>query len=210
MRLLLTSGGIQNKLIADELDTLVGEGNRRVGFIPTAANAEPQKGDWFLGQTDNLRKFGFNDIDFIDPSAAGVDWQARLALVGIIFISGGNTFHLLNQARLTGFADWLKSNLNNFVFVGSSAGSLLATPTIKPASIENADRNLDNLKDLTGLGLVDFEFIPHAGSEFTIKSIENYAAQTKNKVYALNDSSAISINDGEFKLITEGDYWQFN
>ena len=115
MKLLLTSAGITTQAIADKLIELIGDGNKKVGFITTAANAEPGNKDWFINQIINLQKYGFDWIDFIDPSAADIDWKTRLNEVGVVFVSGGNTFHLLNQARKTGFDVWLKQNIENVV-----------------------------------------------------------------------------------------------
>ena len=110
MKLLLTSAGITTQAIADKLLELVGS-NKKIGFITTAANVEPGNKDWYLNQILNLQKYGFEWIDLIDPSAPGVDWRERLDEVGAVFVSGGNTFHLLDQARKTGFDTWLKDHI---------------------------------------------------------------------------------------------------
>lgn len=209
MKLLLTSGGITTPALAEELNKMVDRGGKRLAFVPTAANAEPN-GPWFLGQVDNLRRFGFDQIDFVDPSAADLDWRERLKAADIIFVSGGNTFHLLDQTRKTGFGDWIKQNIATKVYLGSSAGSILATPSIAIASVENVDRNITGLKDLSGLGLVNFEIVPHMPEMLTQESVEKYAKSTKNKVYAINDRSAISIINGEVKAIHSGKFWQYN
>lgn len=209
MKLLLTSGGVTTQQIADELTKMIGQGGKKVAFIPTAANAEPN-GPWFLNQLDNLRKFGFNEIDFVDPSATENDWPTRLNAADIIFVSGGNTFHLLKQTRKTGFGDWLKQNLKNKVYVGSSAGSILVTPSIAIASVDHGDRNIPGLKDITGLNFVDFEVSPHTPTEVSDKGNREYAKTIKNKLYGINDQSAISVIDSEFKIIHDGEFWEYN
>src|SRR3989344_279878 len=111
MKLLLTSAGITTQTIANKLLELADGGNTKIGFITTAANAEPGNKDWYINQILNLQKYGFYWIDLIDPSAADIDWKTRLQEIDIVFVSGGNTFHLLNQARKTGFDIWLKENI---------------------------------------------------------------------------------------------------
>jgi dipeptidase E len=110
MKLLLTSGGISNRAIAASLLELVGRpaSEVKVGFIPTAANVETHNKDWLIGQFVSLWRYGFSQIDIVDPTAAGVDWRNRLDAVDMLWLSGGNTFHLLDQVRKTGFDDWLK------------------------------------------------------------------------------------------------------
>lgn len=209
MKLLLTSSGITTQALADELNKMVGQGSKKVAFIPTAANAEPN-GPWFLGQLDNLRKFGFDQIDFVDPSAAEIDWRARLNAADIIFVSGGNTFHLLDQSRKTGFGEWVKQNIESKIYVGASAGSILVTPNIAIASVENVDRNIPELKDLTAVSMVDFEVVPHMPEMLAQKSMDEYARSTKNKIYSINDRSAVSVNGGEVKIIHDGKFWEYN
>jgi dipeptidase E len=156
VKLLLTSAGITTQAIADKLFELIGNGNKKVGFVATAMNVEPGSKDNYISQILNLRKFGFNWIDFVDPSALDVDWKGRLSEVGLVFVCGGNTFHLLDQVRKTGFDTWLKEHIEHVVYVGDSAGSIIVTPSIGVAPVDNGDENLPGITDLTGLGLVDF------------------------------------------------------
>ena len=137
MKLLLTSNGITNSSIASSLDKLLIKPKEeiKIGLIPTAANVEEGNKDWFLEQFTDLHNFGFTNIDIVDISAADVQWKERLEKVDIIYVSGGNTFHLLNQVRRTGFDTWLKENLDNKVYVGTSAGSIIITPTIAIAGV---------------------------------------------------------------------------
>lgn len=210
MKLLLTSAGITTPAIADALAKLVGDGNKNVGFITTAANVEPGNKDWYLSQITNLQKYGYNWIDVIDPSAPGVDWRARMAEVGIVFVSGGNTFHLLDQVRKTGFDTWLAERRDDIVYVGVSAGSIIATPDIGISPVDNGDENLPGITDLTGLGFVDFEISPHTPEMISVEANEGYAKTIAHKLYAINDRSAICVQGAQRELIVDGRYWEFN
>ncbi|OGL26130.1 hypothetical protein A3E49_01535 [Candidatus Saccharibacteria bacterium RIFCSPHIGHO2_12_FULL_49_19] len=213
MKLLLTSGGVSNSSIADELAKLVGKSpaNVKVAYIPVAAGAEPGNKDWVIKDFINYWRYGYNYIDIVDPSADGVDWRPRLIEADIIALSGGNTFHLLDQVRKTGLDNWFNKNLKGKVYVGGSASSLLATPNIEVAGIGTfGDKNLPGLTDLTGMDWVDFEIIPHVPGWASYKDCEHYAKTTKNKVYALDDSSAISVTGGKRKVISEGAWKLYN
>ncbi len=181
----------------------------KVGFIPTAVNAEAGNKDWYVNQFINFWRRGYSWIDVVDPSAAP-DWQERLKDMDIIFVSGGNTFHLLDQARKSGFDKWLKNNLKNKVYIGSSAGSLFVTPTIDAGNLPGGDRNLAELTDLKGMEFVDFEFMPHIGNGIAIKDVEAYAKTTKNKLYAVDDQTAIKVVNGKEEVISEGNWKVFN
>lgn len=210
MKLLLTSGGISTDDISKALREMVGKpaSEAKVCVIPTAANVEAGNKDWFINQFVNLWRAGFSWVDIVDPSAADVkDWKERLAAADVIFVSGGNTFYLLERARESGLMDWLKDNLEGKVYVGSSAGSILAAPTIAVSGVRGADNNINNLQDLTGLGLVDFEFIPHAISFFPEEDMEAYAKSSKYDVYAGDDTTAVKVVDGEAEVLSEG-FWR--
>lgn len=211
MKLLLTSAGIKNKSIAKSLDNLVGKKRKdiRIGFIPTSANGEPgSKNDWFTRQITDLYDNKFKWIDIIDFSADGVDWRKRLDVCDVVYIGGGNTFHLLNQVRKHKFDKWVLSNVDKKIFVGSSAGSILFTPTIKIATVEPADINYIGLKDLKGLGLVDFEISPHTPEILTYKSNKEYAQKSKYSLYVLDDDSAVLVSNKTIEVVSEGK-WKF-
>jgi len=205
MKLLLTSGGITNKTIAGALTDLVGKpaNQAKIGFIPTAANVEEGNKDWFIATLAELTQEGYW-IDIVDPSAPGVDWKKRLAAVDIVFVNGGNTFHLLDQMRKTHFDVWLKENLSTKVYVGVSAGSIVATPSIAVASVDNGDENLAGLTDLRGLGLVDFEISPHTPEIVSHKGNQEYRRTTSNTLYEIDDQTAVRIVDHETEVVSEG------
>lgn len=206
MKLLLTSAGIANLSIADALVNLVGKEAKdiKVAFMPTAANVEEgDKVSWFFRQYEDLRRVGIEWIDMIDFSAVNVDWRARLEDCDVLFLSGGNTFHLLDQIRKQGFDTYLKAVLDNKVYVGISASSITMTPSIEVAAIPPGDPNLPNLTDLTGLGYVGFEIEPHC-DEARFAIIEKYAKEHGKKVYAIDDETALRIVDGTVEVISEG------
>ena len=211
MKLLLTSAGITKRTIAETLAELVGKspGETKVAFIPTAANIEGGNKDWLVNQFLNLWRFGYNWIDVVDPTAAGVNWQSRLQEVDVIFLSGGNTFHLLDQCRKTGLDKWLNENLEGKVYVGGSASSIIATPTIEVASIPPGDENLSGITDLTGFQWVNFEIEPHCTTDrFAV--VEKYASKKSYPVYAIDDQTAIKVVDNKAEVVSEGSWQVFN
>lgn len=205
MKLLLTSSGLSKRDIGVALQDMVGKapGECRVGFIPTAANVELGTKDWVIGQLLQLQRYGFYQIDIVDISADGVDWRARLDDVDVLWLTGGNTFYLLDQVRKTGFDKWLAEHINDKVYVGGSASSILMTPTIALAGMEPGDENVPGLTDLTGLGYVPFEIEPHC-DEARFAAVEEYARTVKNSVYALDDLSAIRVFDDVVDVISGG------
>lgn len=209
MKLLLTSSGLSKRQIGEALQQMVGKApsDCKVGFIPTAANVEPRNKDWLISQFGQLQRYGFYQIDIVDISADGVDWRTRLADVDILWLSGGNTFHLLDQVRKTRFDAWLKDNIDTKVYVGGSASSILMTPTIAVAGLEPGDENTPGLVDLTGLGYVNFEIEPHC-DQARLETVAEYAKTSGNPVYALDDLSAIKVVDSNIEVISGGS-WKY-
>ncbi|AHB42457.1 hypothetical protein RAAC3_TM7C00001G0611 [Candidatus Saccharibacteria bacterium RAAC3_TM7_1] len=205
MKLLLTSSGLSKRDIGQALQEMVGKvpSDCKVGFIPTAANVEAYSKDWVIAQLNQLQRYGFYQIDIVDISADGVDWQTRLADCDVLWLTGGNTFHLLDQVRKTGFDEWLKKNIESKVYVGGSASTILMTPTIAIAGFGDQDENLPGLTDLTGLGYVDFEVQSHC-DEVRMNEAGEYAKTAGNPVYALDDLSAIRVIDGVVDVVSGG------
>jgi len=177
----------------------------KVAFIPTAANVEGGNRHWLIRQLLDLWQYGFSWIDIVDPSADGVDWQTRLADVDVLYVTGGNTFHLLDQVRKTGFDKWLHENIEKKVYVGGSASTILMTPTIAVAGLEPGDENLPGLANLTGLHYVDFEIEPHCDAT-RLEAIKAYAATTENPVYAIDDATAIQVVDKRVTVVSAGSW----
>ena len=206
MKLLLTSAGITNRSIADALLDMVGKDARfiKVAFIPTAANVEEgDKVAWFFRQYEDLRRIGITWIDMIDFAALDVDWRTRLDMCDVLYLSGGNTFYLLDQIRKQGFDDYLKTALDSKVYVGGSASSITMTPSIDVAAIPPGDPNLPNLTDLTGLGYVDFEIEPHC-DEDRFATVDAYAKEHNKKIYAIDDQTAIKVIGDRIEVVSEG------
>lgn len=205
MKLLLTSAGLTNQSISDALQGLVGKApaDTKVALVPTAAHAEPGNKDWFIGQFLKLYAAGYTWVDMVDPSAPNNDWKSRLEEVDVVFVSGGNTFYLLDQWRATGFGEWMGEHLDAKVYVGVSAGTIITTPTIEVSTIEPADPDVVGLTDLTGMGWVGFEIEPHC-DEPRYEIIRQYALKNKRPVYAIDDASAILVDGDKVSAVGDG------
>ncbi|TAH31784.1 hypothetical protein EYC58_03855 [Candidatus Saccharibacteria bacterium] len=221
MKLLLTSSGLSKRVIGEALQDMFDKSPSevKVGFIPTAANVEPYSKDWVISQFDQLQRYGFYQIDIVDIAADGVDWRTRLEACDMLWLSGGNTFYLLDQVRKTGFDGWLSEQLKTpnaykskkgltfsageKVYVGGSASTILVTPTIKIA--DGVDDNVVGLEDFTGLGLVGFETNVHCNAAM-IEATKAYADASSHAVYALDDLSAIKVVDGNVEVISGGSW----
>lgn len=71
-----------------------------------------------------------------------------------------------------------------------------------------------NLKEIQGLGFVDFEIRPHLNSSYFPKVrlpfLKELANETKIGFYAIDDNTAIKVVDGKISIVSEGEWKKFN
>ena len=215
MKLLLTSSGLSNKSIVNALEILLEKSAKQVklAFIPTAANVEPGDKSWMIDDLNNFLKAGL-EVDIVDISALPKKiWLPRLESAEILFFGGGNTFHLMHWMKESGLIEILPELLKTRIYAGISAGSCIAGPTIYN-SVQNLFGEEYELEIKEGLGLVDFQIIPHLNSPYFEKirkeNLETASKEIEESVYAIDDNSAIMVNEDEVKVISEGEWEKCN
>lgn len=218
MKLLLTSDGLSNQSIARALFDLVGKpaAETTIAFIPTAMNVGRGDKGWFINDLYNIKKQDFKFIDIVDISALPQDvWEPRIENVDVLFFSGGNTSHLMYWIKESGLMDMLPRLLKTKIYVGVSAGSIVANPTIALSSDDKKIYYEESFgyKSEEALHLVDvytkLHFKPMDFSEARKEQFEKIAKETSLPVYALDNQSALKIIDGNIEVITEGEYLKF-
>ena len=216
MKLLLTSNGFTPE-IEKEFFTLLAKdpSECRVAFITTSAYGEPEGPDYnilsFLEEYRvQLRDRKITKIEEIDVKNKTQEELEKIILdKDIVFVNGGNTFYLMHWINKSGFKNVVKKFLEKGgLYFGISAGSIVACPTIVSATWMPPDLNLVNLKDLTGMGFVDFLIHPHfhpGQKEVLEKDIEdiNYP------IVAITNDQAVLAQDNGVKIIGEGEKYFF-
>ncbi len=202
MKLFLSSSGLPKEIRRDFLGLLPKNPSElKVAFIPTAAYPEPNQ--TYIGfAKDELKELGFQNIRDLDIKDETEPSIARaLKDIDIIYVNGGNTFFLLYWIRKSGFNKIIrKLKDKNIVYLGISAGSYVACPTIEMATWKHQDRNIMKMKDFTALNLVPFLLTAHFEEKYR-KDIEEGAKKTDLPVVALNDKQAIIVESGKIKLV---------
>jgi peptidase E len=207
--LLLTSSGMDMK---DEISKLLQKPayDITVAFITTAAKQEENvdyvKKDWEIMKDE----MGFNveEVDIEGKSEHEV--MKLIGIKDIIFVEGGNTFYLLKAMRNCHFEKIIRKLLKEGkVYIGASAGSMVAGKTIKTAGWlgeEYGNKNFVKLRNLKGLNLVPFDIFVHYQPEYAeiIKKKIPFNWQ-RRKLKILADGQAILIQGREVALIGKGD-----
>ncbi len=218
MKLLLTSSGITNKSIADALFELVGKKpeDTSLVFIPTASNVEQGDKEWLINDLINLKNLNLKQIEIADISAVDESiWKPKLEEADILFFEGGNTYYLMEWIRKSGLENLLPKLLETRVYVGVSAGSMVTNKNLAlNLSQVVYGEDLDRTEEMTGLQYVDFYVLPHLNNEYFAglrkENIEKAIQGMTEKIYVLDDNSALKVIDGKIEIISEGEYLEFN
>lgn len=175
-----------------------------VAFVPTAA--DPYKDKWFINEDRNkLKEKGFNVRDVDIKGKKEQELSDELGNVDIVFVAGGNTFYLLEKARESGFDKIVKEIIEKgIIYVGSSAGAVLAGPDIEPVKPFDDPSKTPSLRSFKGLSLVDFVILPHFGKEKYKSKYEEVIKKYSKKGYkfiTLTDNQAVVVEDDKYKTI---------
>ena len=134
-----------------------------VAFIPTAGDPYPER-PWIDADRNALVDLGYSVTDIDLKGVTAESLEKELSSHDIIFVAGGNTTYLVQHSHISGFADVIRAFLKQGkLYIGSSAGSILAGPTVEPFVIEDlAELPKDFvLTKPTCLHLVDYVALPH-------------------------------------------------
>ena len=205
MKLLLTSSGITNESLKKTLKNLVG-GKIKTAFISTAANDVDDDKTWLIKNFQEFHELGY--VDIIDIAVLPQKtWLKRISKVNVIAMGGGDTSYLIKKIRENGFDKELPKLLEQKVYVGISAGSIILSEYIWASS----EFLYDCKKETTpkGLNYIDFNFRPHYNNKNFPQAKKEILNKISNqnpneKIYACDDNSGIKIVDGKMEIITEG------
>lgn len=165
--------------------------NKVFSYIPSNGI---QGSESYIEQWQVIAQDYHAEFNVVDISVNDTNERRKLRHSNIVLISGGNTFGLLQNLRRSGINKSIKSftEKSDFVLAGFSAGALILTPTIEICNLPAFDENLVGLKDLTGLGIVNFEVFLHYNERLQKLALENYRKNTSNKVREITDEGYIN------------------
>lgn len=176
-------------------------GELKLAFIPTAGDPYGDDKPWMDADRAMLVELGFQVEDFDLKNKTEDETRKKLAGFDVLFVAGGNTFYLLNEVKKSGFDKVAREMVKaGKIYIGSSAGSYIACPTIEAADWKHADRNIVNLKDWTALGLVDFIVVAHYADKYK-EAIEQGKKTTNLDVKILTDTQFIKSDGEKYEIV---------
>lgn len=224
MKLLLTSNGFCNESIKNALREMLDKpvSEATIVFVPAAA--DPVRGDktWLVNDMYRAHSMGWKRFEVVHIVALA-DWPKEMWLsafeeADVIMFCGGHTEYLSYALQKSGLAELLPNLLNSKVYVGISAGSMIATDTLITSSgalatylhlPEDESKQVPpGFSSDKGLGLVDFLFRPHLDSPlFPLARkdiLEKLAVDIRRPIYLVDDETAVRVVDGKADVISEG------
>lgn len=213
MKLLLTSLGITNKTIENKFIEMVGKRPEEmtVAYVPTAINlATALDKRWAIDSLRKLDDMKVGIIDIVDFSAIPKEnWLPRFESADVIYVEGGTPAYLKSEMEKAGLIELFNTILADKVYVGCSAGSnIMGEKNIKSTKEEPGYKILD------GFRLVNFSIRPHFGEGgktfFTEDLIQEISNQYDSTFYAIDDNTAIAVEDGKVEVISEGKWGKFD
>ncbi|MCO8269054.1 Type 1 glutamine amidotransferase-like domain-containing protein [Actinoplanes sp. TRM 88003] len=180
-----------------------------------------------------LAELGWKSLGILELTALStIDEQAWVPTVreaDALLFWGGDPMFLAGWMHRSGLADLLPTLSSDSVYVGVSAGAMAAAPTFvetytepprgvdRPSKSEQVvfatpDGDVDRLLvTAQGVGLVDFAVIPHLDHpdhpDASLANAEKWAAHIPHPTYAIDDNSAVVVNNGKPQVVSEG-HWK--
>jgi uncharacterized peptidase lin0382 len=134
---------------------------KTVTFIPTASIVE--KVVFYVASGKKaLEKLGLK-VDILEISTAeSEEINTKLRNNDFIYVTGGNTFFLLQELKRTGADKIITEEVNaGKVYIGESAGAMITSPNVEYATAMDSVKKAPNLENFDALGLVPFYTVPH-------------------------------------------------
>lgn len=200
MKLVLYSGGSEeeNHFLNSRAIELTKVKSPKLTLIPSSSfDAE----DDFKFFVDEFSKFGVHRFMLFCVDIPYTKTLLNEMLQSdLIFLGGGNTFYFLKHLKKAGMFAHFEQFLNRGgVLCGLSAGAIVLTPHVHTATFPHFDRDENpwDMKNLSAMRLVSFEFFPHyKNSKRYDAELLHHSKKSKYPLYACPDGGGIII-EGE-------------
>lgn len=202
-RLFLTSSV---SCVAQDIAKKIEKKGLKLAFILTASEGEDGDKWWLDEDRSALKKTGLKTSDYTLTGKTKDQVKEDLENFDVLFFSGGNTFYLLEKIQQSDCAQLIADFIENGkIYIGSSAGSLIAGPDILPIKDLDNIKKAPNIKGYKGLSLVDFVIFPHWGSDIFkdryLKYRMEHSYNRTNNIILLTDNSYVEVKDDWYRIV---------
>lgn len=178
---------------------------KTVTFIPTASI--PEKVVFYVEAGKKaLEKLGLTVDELEISTATPKDIANTLQKNDYIYISGGNTFFLLQELKRTGADKIITEQVNcGKLYIGESAGSIAASPTAEYAKGLDDVKKAPDLTSFDALHLSEFYPLPHHTNFPFKKAVEKIMAEygAELNLCPISNSQAILVEGTHSRVETK-------
>lgn len=176
---------------------------KTVTFIPTAAMHE--KVNFYVKSGRKaLEKMGLL-VDKLEIATADpTQIRHKLQNNDFIYVTGGNTFFLLQELKKTGADKIIVSQIKSGkLYIGESAGSMVLSPNIEYVEAMDSPKAAPQLNNFDALHAVDFYPLPHQNAFPFKKAVETIISKYEALVplMPIGNSQAILVDGDSVKIM---------
>lgn len=206
MRLYLSADNVGKH--GDRLLELVGD-NKTVAYIGNAKDywGKESRETKTKDHREEFEKLGFKFVEYdlrnyFDRQKIS---SSEIEKFGLVWCSGGNTFMLRRALKDSGLDEIIIDLVtkNKIVYGGSSAGSIVVTPSLRGTELADDPGVVKQFYDKDvfweGLKFIDYYIVPHVGSYWfgpESEAMMEYLKRNNKEFKALSDGQVIVV-DGE-------------
>lgn len=203
MKLLLTSAGMQVK---DEILKILPKPPHQIKLAHIIDAAKPIKNISYMHKDkQKMLAAGFQVEDVSIAGKTESELREILKDKDLIYVQGGQPFYLLKQVKRSGFEKVVKEMLGKgVIYIGVSASTYLACPTIETSFWKRKKRSTFGLTDFSALNLVSFLTFVHYKPEYA-SLLKPQLKKAKYPVKILTDDQALYVEDGKVTLVGKGE-----
>ena len=180
--------------VIDDLVDFLGETNE-ILFIPFARTDHEE-------YSSVVAKRFFEIGIKVESLHTSTNYKDSVKNAKTIFIGGGNTFRLLNTLQQYNLISVIRQRIKEGLpYIGSSAGSNLAAPTIKTTN----DMPIVSPSDLEALNLIPFQINPHyVDLNPNSKHMGESRAQRIKEFHEENSAPVLGLKEGSWLRVEKG------
>lgn len=202
-KLILASCGFRTNEAIQKCIEFVGKPAKDISFgvINEAYAPYHFPHDWVIDDLISIHNNFSNNIELVPFTLELTEIKRRLLDKDAIFVIGGNTAYLKTIFDKTGFSAILPELLEEKVYVGSSAGSMILGHCPTKATLLKTSGDDDDFSVTEYLGLLPLEIIPHIHGKFTLPTAEAQiipeSQQKPYPVFGLSDYAAVIVEENK-------------
>ncbi|WP_215042017.1 Type 1 glutamine amidotransferase-like domain-containing protein [Tenacibaculum dicentrarchi] len=201
-RLFLASSFVD---VAEYLEPFVGEKlkDKTITFIPTASIPEEYRG-YVENDRKAFEKIGLIVQELEISTASKKVIKETIEKNDFIYVSGGNTFYLLQELKKSETDKVIISEIKKGkIYIGASAGSVIMSSNIKYIEKMDDKTKAEHLIDYDALNTVDFYTLPHHTNEPFKNSAEAVLNEYKNQIelIPISNTQVIQVEGNEVSIV---------